>query len=72
MIEKYIHHEALVCVDSRLKGKHRDNCLCFKCRYFKPNTESNCCIAQRLFSICKEYHLVTPVYECPYFDITDK
>jgi hypothetical protein len=36
MIEKYVHHEAEVSVDSELKGKHRQHCLCFQCDHFKP------------------------------------
>ena len=29
-IERYIHHGAEVTVQSHLKGKHREHCLCFQ------------------------------------------
>lgn len=68
MIEQYIHHNRLVYVKSELKGKHREHCLCYICKDFYPeNSNSNCVIAQMLFTICKEYNVVTPVYECFHF-----
>jgi len=67
MIEKYIHHDAEVFVDSRLKGKHRDHCLCYKCVRFQPGTEDNCIAAQTLYNLCCLQDMVTPVYECPSF-----
>ena len=66
-IIKYEHHGEVVSVDEELKGKHRDHCLCWKCGQFYPGEDQNCLIASRLFSICVEFNLVTPVYECPYF-----
>jgi hypothetical protein len=68
MIEKYIHHGAEVSVQSDLRGKHRDHCLCHKCEHFRPNTPENCPIAQELFELCVKYNLTTPVYECPIFE----
>lgn len=59
---------ALVWVDSELKGKHREHCLCWKCDHFKPGTPENCFIADRVFQNCVSYNLVTPVYECPQFE----
>jgi len=67
MIEKYEHHGTLVSVDSDLKGKHRDHCLCYKCENFKPNSLENCMIAQDVFDNCTAYGIVTPVWECPKF-----
>lgn len=67
MIEKYEHHGAQVFVDSELKGTHRSHCLCWKCASFKPGKEDNCPIANKLYQICVEFDLVTPVYECPKF-----
>lgn len=52
-------------MDSLLRGKHREHCLCWRCLNFKPGTEDNCRIAKRLYQICVEENLVTPVYECP-------
>jgi hypothetical protein len=72
MIEKYIHHGVLVSVQSDLKGKHRDHCLCHKCEHFSPNTLANCNMAQELFELCVKYNLTTPVYECPEFELKEK
>lgn len=67
-IESYEHHGTLVFVDKELKGHHREHCLCFRCASFKPESrEENCPIANKLFQICVDESLVTPVYECPVF-----
>lgn len=66
-IEQYEHHGATVSVATELKGKHREHCLCFGCAKFNPGTTDNCPKAQRLFQLCVEEHMVTPVYECPDF-----
>ncbi len=67
-IEHYVHHGKYVAVDSALKGKHREHCLCYKCVRFVPSDPvRNCHIAQELFEKCVQYDLVTPVYECPIF-----
>lgn len=68
MIEKYVHHESEVSVDSDLKGKHRQHCLCFQCDHFKPGQKDNCSIAKQLYHLCVTFSLVTPVYECPEFE----
>ncbi len=68
MIETYKHHGWTVFVDSELKGKHRDHCLCFKCDKFKPNTSENCPIAQATFENCVRYGITTPMYECPEYE----
>ena len=68
MITQYEHHGAMVHVDSSLIGKHREHCLCFKCEKFKPETrEGNCQIANKVYAVCVEHNLTTPVYECPVF-----
>lgn len=67
MIEKYEHHGTTVSVDSGLRGKHRDHCLCHKCGRFFPGEERNCPIARAVFGNCVEFGIVTPVYECPEF-----
>ena len=61
----YEHHETKVFVDERLKGKHRENCLCWKCDSFKPGTPQNCPKAQKLYRICVDEGMTTPVFECP-------
>lgn len=67
-VEKYIHHGAEVFVFSELKGKHREHCLCFQCKFFKPGEPDNCPIAQATFENCVKYNTVTPVYECPVYE----
>lgn len=70
MIERYEHHGRLVAVQSELKGKHRQHCLCHICTKFAPGSEDNCPIAKAVFQNCVDFGLVTPVYECPEFEIT--
>lgn len=67
-IEKYNHHDRDVFVQSNLKGKHRDHCLCFRCGKFKPDSVYNCERAGKLYEICRDYGMVTPVYECDAFE----
>lgn len=68
--EKYIHHNVTVTVNSELKGRHKEICLCHRCVHFQPNTEANCPIAQKNYEMDVQYNLVTPVIECPYFNTT--
>ncbi|GEM_PF-3049541 len=69
-IIEYEHHGNMVKVDESLKGKHRDCCLCFICDEFIPeNRDANCTIANKLFSICCEFGMTTPVFECKYAKI---
>ena len=66
MIEKYIHHERMVAVQSHLRGKHREHCLCFaRCKNFKPGEPDNCPIAQGLYEFDVKHGVTTPVFECP-------
>ena len=68
MIEQYQHHGALVCVESKLKGKHREHCLCYKCDKFQPKSwNENCPRANILFNLCVILDMVTPVWECSVF-----
>ena len=72
-IESYNYrHGNIVFVDSELKGKHREHCLCYKCKRFKPNTSENCIIAQDNFILCVRYKIVAPVYECPKWEAVDQ
>ena len=66
-IIRYHHHQWDVAVDEKLKGKHRDHCLCFVCDRFAPNMSFNCPIAQAVFETCVKFGLTTPVYECSMF-----
>ena len=68
-IETYEHHGAEVYVQTHLKGKHREHCLCYQgCRRFKPGTAENCHIAQENFAMCVRHSIVAPVYECPAYE----
>ena len=65
---RYEHHGNMVMVDKELKGKHRDHCLCWKCRKFIPaDRKLNCKKANELFKFCQKHKMTTPVFECPDF-----
>jgi hypothetical protein len=65
----YVHHGRLVKVREELRGRHREFCLCHICDILDTeNQENNCSIANRLFSLRKETGVVTPVWECVYFE----
>jgi hypothetical protein len=69
MITTYEHHGKTVFVDSELQGKHREHCLCHKCKFLNlASRADNCAIANKLYRICQDNNLVTPVYECPEFE----
>lgn len=68
MFERYNHHgKPEVWVRADLRGKHRDHCLCYDCKRFRPGTAKNCPIAQALYQACIDHHVVTPVWECRKF-----
>ena len=66
--EQYKHHDTKVWTFAATKGKHREFCLCYSCKLFKPNDRYNCAIAQEVFELCVDQNLVTPVLECPWFE----
>jgi len=67
-VEKYVHHGVSVFVMTHLKGGHRQDCLCWTCGRFHPSRrEKNCPIASKLYEICVEHNVVTPVRECPLY-----
>jgi hypothetical protein len=65
----YKHHGVPVIVKDNLKGKHREYCLCYSCCWFKPDTEDNCVLAEDVYALNVKHNLVTPVWECPLFQI---
>lgn len=67
-VTRYLHHGVNVAVRSDLMGQHRNYCLCYLCRKFKPGEEDNCLRAARLYEFCVKYDMVTPVWECPVFE----
>lgn len=65
-IVKYEHHETVVSVMAKNRGKHRANCLCFQgCENFHPGERNNCPLAKTLYEFCVRNGMVTPVWECP-------
>ncbi len=66
-IVMYVHHGEEVYVRENLIGKHREYCLCYRCRRFKPGADDNCTKAQQLYQFNVENGMVTPVWECPTF-----
>jgi len=71
-VVEYVHHGWNVKVRKDLKGRHRDHCLCHRCKHFVPNVPGednpdNCEIAQRVYELCVDHGLVLPVWECPEF-----
>ena len=64
---QYEHHGEVVWVREALKGHHRFFCLCHKCKRFHPGEKTNCPTAEHVFSLCRAYGLVTPVWECRAF-----
>lgn len=72
-IEVYEHHDQMVYVQSHLKGKHKEHCLCYQqCKRFKPGEIDNCFLAQEIFELCKKANVVLPVWECPLFSVEEK
>ena len=70
MIEKYNHHGTEVSVQSHLRGRHREHCLCFQdCKFFKPATDDNCEIAQANYELCVKYGTTQPMWECPKYEV---
>lgn len=70
-IIEYEHHGAVVKVREDLKGKHKDYCLCHRCKLFNPGSPMNCPRAINLFALCVKQDMVTPVWECPNFEPKD-
>jgi hypothetical protein len=66
-IIRYEHHGWMVSVMEHLKGLHKEHCLCFRCKRFKPNKHDNCPVAQELFEFDIQHGCVTPMWECPVF-----
>lgn len=69
MIIQYEHHGLTMSVQSELKGKNREHCLCYTCENFVPDCRKyNCPIAQKIYDACVENGIVTPVYECAKYE----
>ena len=63
--QRYEHHGAQMVVRKDLKGKHREYCLCYDCRYFNSvDRGGSCPTANLLYTVCVTQQLVTPVWEC--------
>lgn len=70
-IVKYEHHGETVSVQEHLQGKHREHCLCYlNCKHFTPtNRETNCPIANAAFKVCVDFNVVSPIWECPKYEV---
>lgn len=67
----YQHHAGRrkVWVDETLLGMHKQHCLCYNCKAFKPyDREKNCIIANAVYSLNVLANITTPVWECPEFE----
>lgn len=67
---KYQHHGRDAWVRDDLKGKHREHCLCYHCKNFRPGDDEwmeNCPIANLVFSVCVSNRVLLPVWECEKF-----
>lgn len=52
-------------VFKELQGQHKERCLCFRCKKFKPeDRDENCPVANLLFAVCVQCDIVAPVAEC--------
>lgn len=68
MYTNYQHHFTNVWVRADLQGRHRQHCLCYNCKAFRPkDRDDNCDIANAVFANCIKFGIVTPVWECPMF-----
>jgi hypothetical protein len=63
----YEHHGVMMHTRHAMKGLHRDNCLCYECERFAPNTLNNCMKSQAIYENCVAFDVVTPVWECADF-----
>ena len=61
-----VHHGRTVMVRKDLRNTHRDVCACYDCARFNPGLpETNCKIANLLYSVTLVTGIVAPVFECP-------
>ena len=68
-VVQYEHFGRTTNAIEHLMYKNRHHCLCWQgCKSFKPGSEDNCIISQKLYYLCKEFGLITPVYECPAYE----
>lgn len=68
-IIKYEHYGKEVFVREDLKGTHRKHCLCWSCKKLQViDRDENCPIAAAIYKLCVEFHVTTPVFECPDFE----
>lgn len=68
-IMSMIHHGVEVKGDTNLLGKHREYCLCWRCKKFNPKEpEKSCKIANLLFRVDIMCEITTPVFYCREFE----
>jgi hypothetical protein len=64
-IKREEHYGVNVCVNVRMDGMRKQECLCFNC----DKCADKCERADELFELCKKYNLATMVTRCPEFRI---
>ena len=70
---QYEHHGKKVWVMQKNKGKHRDSCLCYQCKFLNlKDPIKNCQVAKIVYSMCESFNMVLPVWECPQYKPKDK
>ena len=68
-IKQFEHHGKKMWVEESLFGKHREHCLCFKCKKLNiEDREANCKIANLLYRTDIMCGITTPVFECVEFE----
>lgn len=69
----YKHYGQTVAVDGELKGKHKEHCLCYRCKKLViGDRRKNCNLAEDNFANCQLHNVVLPVWECPKFEVKEK
>ena len=52
-------------VFKKLLGRHKERCLCYRCKKFNPeDRDKNCSIANLLHALSVQCEIVAPVMEC--------
>jgi hypothetical protein len=67
-IKRFNWHGRYVTGIKKLVGKNREHCLCYFCKEFKPSTEENCEIAQKVYRMCCKHGLSLNVAICDKFE----
>lgn len=68
--KQYDHNGRQVWVRTNLLGRHKDHCLCFRCKKLNlVDKDKSCPVASILYAFNVAHNIVTPVWECPNFEL---